>query len=111
MKKNLPFRDGLAPVNHMLSASVGEVVRAFPLRLLETFNEYAIYARFLLFVLLDSLNPGCVLDSRPNRSYQDPHANINIWCARRIVICGCEDSAAEYWPKGVLQGFWNHCHA
>ncbi|KAF9563697.1 mitochondrial carrier [Agrocybe pediades] len=25
MKKNLPFRDGLAPVNHMLSASVGEV--------------------------------------------------------------------------------------
>lgn len=35
MKKILPLSDRLAPVNHMISASVAEVVRMFPLHLSE----------------------------------------------------------------------------
>lgn len=57
MKKILPFSDRLAPVNHMISASVAEVVRMFPY----IFRSAIPFSR-LPSLVMHTL-PGCLFDS------------------------------------------------
>jgi hypothetical protein len=87
MKKVLPMSENLAPVKHMIAASVGEVVRNHSTSCLEV--------PFTRGSRLGCLISGCVFNSGSNGGHQDSNADIYLWRAWTVVICSSETGAGQ----------------
>ena len=81
MKKNSPLPAHLAPLSHMISASVAEVVRTFRClgRFRSDFHDTGVI-------------PGCLLDPSANRSHQDSHANVDLRDVGAVIFVSGETS-------------------
>jgi hypothetical protein len=72
LKQTLPIPPHLAPVNHMLSASIGEVVR-----LLHWGGDWRSTTVHL---------PGRMFDPRSDGSNQNSHPNFDIWSIGHLFL-------------------------
>ncbi len=78
LKQHSPLSPQFAPLTHMLSASIGEVVRLVPfLAGMDDLLTGLVRLSTMIFYLHTKL--GCVLSSRPHGSHQNSYANRELW--------------------------------